>query len=384
MKNISIYIKQLLMLTIFFTLALAGCKEDDEMGGTPVITNVRVVAKDSSITAGELGLTIAIQGQNLGGVRKVLFNDLEAPLNPVYVTNSNIIVTIPDKAPSELSNTITLVTGSGLSTTKEFTVVLPEPQITGVYNEFVLPGKETSVLGNYFYFVQKVMLGDKELEILETTPTAIRVKLHEGEITDYLTVVTESGTATSTFRLRETEGNMVNFDIPATDWGSEVCWGSSEKVDPSENTELEAISGKYVRIKQTDLAQSSWQDDWVFSTCTFDFKLAPGSHTEKMFKFEHNVVESWKAGFYEFAIKTEDGKTFTYNFKPWDSNQYRTSGYKTTGWKTAYIPLSDFKAGNTQIADVSKIRDITVAFKTPDAAISSFYVAIDNIRIVNK
>jgi hypothetical protein len=132
------------------------------------------------------------------------------------------------------------------------------------------------------------------------------------------------------------------------------------------------------------MAQSGWQDDWVFSTCSFDFKLPAGSHDAKVLKFEHNVVEPWKAGFYEFNIKTEDGKSYLYSYKPWDSNEFRATGFKTTGWKTAYIPLSEFKSGSNQIADVSKIRDMTVAFKTPDAAISSFYTAIDNIRIVNK
>lgn len=395
MKNVNTYIKNILVLIGLFSVALFSCEKEDELEtGTPVITNVRVVEKDSSITAGEFGLPVAIQGQNLKGVQKVLFNDLEAVLNPVYVSSTNILVYIPDNAPNELTNKITVITGSGESASFDFNVLLPKPVITQVYNEFAKAGSETVVLGNYFYFIEKVMIGEQEAEILAQSPTSLHIRLPEELGTDYLTVVGAAGTATSSFRLHETEGNMINFDIPATSWGSDVCWGDAERIDP-ENSEIEPVSGRYTRIKQTGLAPSGYQGDWVVSTCWFDFGLAPASHAEKVFRFEANIVEPWKAGRYAFTITLEDGKVYRYLWKPWDTNEYKSSGITTNGWRTFFIPLTDFVRYENDvpvdpaesIADISKIRDLNIAFANPgdDAKeIPSHYVALDNFRIVDR
>ncbi len=362
---------------------IISCSEDED--SQPIITNVRVTVKDSTITAGEFNLVVAIQGSGLEGVQKVLFNDVEANLKPVYVTSTNIICPIPDSPPGELLNKITVVTSSGKSASYDFTVILPEPVVSGVYNELAAPGAENRVLGNYFYFVSKVLVGDQEAQITKVNATEITFTMPSGDPTGKtVTVISAGGTATSTFILNSASiGNMVNFDIPATGWGSDVCWGSAERVDPA-NSDLEVLSGRYTMIRQSNLPKSGWQDNWVISTCGFDFGLPAASHATKMFKFEHYVVETWKAGYYEIMIKS-DGVEYRYLFKPWDSEAYRASGYATSGWRTAYIPLSEFKsAAGGQIADISKINDFQFIFKTPDAAIDNFYTAADNFRIVDK
>ncbi len=368
---------------ILFSAFIISCSEDED--SQPIITNVRVTVKDSTITAGEFNLVVAIQGSGLEGVQKVLFNDVEANLKPIYVTSTNIICPIPDSPPGELLNKITVVTSSGKSTSYDFTVILPEPVVSAVYNELAAPGAENRVLGNYFYFVSKVLVGDEEVQITKVNATEITFTMPGGDPTGKtVTVISAGGTATSTFILNSASiGNMVNFDIPATGWGADVCWGSAERVDPA-NSDLEVLSGRYTMIKQSNLPKSGWQDNWVISTCGFDFGLPTASHATKMFKFEHYVVETWKAGYYEIMIKS-DGVEYRYLFKPWDSEAYRTSGYATTGWRTAYIPLSEFKsAAGGQIADISKINDFQFIFKTPDAAIDNFYAAADNFRIVDK
>jgi hypothetical protein len=174
---------------------------------------------------------------------------------------------------------------------------------------------------------------------------------------------------------------MINFDVPATSWGSEVCFGAAP-ILPA--TDPGAISGKYSRIKQTDLPSTGYDDKWVLSTCYFDFKLEAGAAADRQFKFEHNVVEAWKSGQYDFTI-TADGKEFTYAYKPWNSTQYQSTGFQTNGWKTAVIELSEFKSsdGGT-IADVSKITDLKISFNTSDAVIASFNTSVDNFRIVKK
>ena len=380
MKKMKVYTIRFMMLIASAASFLISCTEDED--GQPLITNVRVTEKDSTITGGEFNLTLAIQGSELGSVQKVFFNDVEAYLNPVYVTSSNIIVTIPDSPPTTINNKITVVTSSGKTASYDFTVVLPEPIVLGLYNEFALPGTENRVLGNYFYVINKVLVGETEVEITKVTATEIVFIMPSSVGPDEtITVDGGGGVVTPTFKLHPTGGNMVNFDIPATGWGSDVCWGDAERINP-DASELEVISGRYTRIKQSNLPQTGWQGDWVISTCWFDFGLAAAHHSAKVFKFEVNVVEIWKAGFYEINISTEDGSLHQYLFKPWDSDEYKNSGFATKGWRTVYIPLSEFKtSGGAQISDISKIRDFQFIFKTPDAPIDKFYAAADNFRI---
>ncbi len=384
MKKMKVYISQFMMLMAIAVTMLVSCTEDED--GQPIITNVRLTEKDSTIAGGEFNLVLAIQGSELGSVQKVFFNDVEASVNPVYVTNSNIIVQIPDSPPTTINNKITVVTASGKSASFDFNTVLPEPIVWGVYNEFALPGTENRVIGNYFYVISKVMVGETVVEITKVTANEITFIMPADAIADKtITVEGAGGIVTPTLKLHPTEGNMVNFDIPATDWGSDVCWGGAERVSP-EASELEVISGKYTRIKQTSLAASGWQDDWVLATCWFDFKLPAVDYSTKVFKFEINVVEPWKAGFYELNISTETTTQASgpnqFIFKPWDDDAYRASGISTKGWRTVYIALSNFKDKNgKQLTDLSKIRDFQFVFKTPDAAIDRLYIAADNFRI---
>jgi len=391
MKKFKILITQTITFLALISLVMVSCEEDE--AGMPVVTNIRVIAKDSTISGGEFGLPIAIQGRNLRSVVEVYFNDVKATLNPVYVTNTNILVFVTDDGPQEVSNKIKLVTASGQTVSTDFEVILPDPVILQLYNEFPKPGTENYVIGRYFYAIEKVLIGDTEVEILEETPTALKIMMPDEIGQDRVTVVGAGGTTISAFRLHETEGNMINFDIPATTWDSDVCWGDAERIDP-EDSEIEPVAGRYTRIKQTNLAATGYQGDWVVSTCWFDFQLAPGPAAEKVMRFEAYVGVPWKAGYYNINIGLESGESFRYVWKPWDSNEYRESGIKTDGWRTFFIPVEafnkldgeNFVSPPVRISDVSKIRDLRIDFSNGAAnatEIPSHYVALDNFRIVD-
>ncbi|SKB77057.1 glycan-binding surface protein [Dyadobacter psychrophilus] len=376
-----------LCLAAGMLLTFQSCNEDD-VDGAPSITNVRLLdptKADSSLNAAEPGTLIVIQGQNLGSVMKVYFNDFEATFNAALGSNSNLIVTIPANAPTKavdagVSNKIKVQTKGG-ETTYDFVLSAPMPVLTGLYSEFVKPGGTLVIQGDYFYNIKSVKVGATNLQILSTTVKQITAKMPVTAISDVVTVEGEFGTVKTAFKVNGTEGHMINFDVPATTWGSDVCYGAAA-ILPA--TDPGAISGKYSRIKQTKLPATGYADAWVFATCNFDFKLAAGPAAERQFKFEHNIAEPWKAGKYDITI-TAGGTEYTYAFQPWNSTEFTSTGYQTTGWRTAVIELSEFKsaAGGT-IADVSKVSDLKVSFGTPDVAIASFNGSVDNFRIVKK
>lgn len=376
-----------LIIALGALLTFQSCDNKD-VDGAPIISNVRLLdptKADSSLNGALPGSKIVIQGQNLGSVLKVYFNDFDATFNSALGSDKNIIITIPATAPTKavnpaVTNKIRVVTNGG-EATYDFSLTSPKPLLNGLYSEFVKSGGTVIINGDYFYNIKNVKLGTTNLEILSSTAKEIRVKMPVVGAIDYLTVEGEFGTVKTNFKLNDSTIHMMNFDIPVTTWGATVCYGSAAIIPA---TDPGAISGKYSRIKQTNLPKTGYDDSWVLSSCYFDFKLPAGNAESRQFKFEHNIAEAWKAGKYDISMKVGDTEYF-YAFQPWNSTQYQSTGYMTNGWKTAVIELTEFKSssGGT-IADVSKITDLKVSFNTPDQTIASFNGSVDNFRIVVK
>lgn len=371
------HFKHILILTLATLIAGAGllssCTEDESQ---PIITGIRVTTKDSTITAGQFNLVVAIVGSGLESVTKVLFNDVSAELNPAFVSGSAIVVTIPDDVPTEITNKVTVITSGGNRTSFDFETLLPEPLVTGLYNEFAPAGQENKVLGNYFYFIEKVMIGDISVRITKVTATAITFEMPNQSVAKLpVTVVGAGGTTTSTFKIQD-EFNLVNFDIAATTWGSDVCWGGMPRIDPP-NSALPVISGRYAMMDARDLPKSDFNSDWLFSTCGFNFGLPAEGEADKVLKFEVNIPDPWKGGYFSIYIN----ETYVYNYKPWDTDAYKVTGFSTDGWTTVSIPLSEFSG---TINNLSTINNFKVQFSTPDTDVSRLHVAMDNFRIVDK
>ncbi|MDP4150046.1 MAG: glycan-binding surface protein [Bacteroidota bacterium] len=151
--------------TLFLILALTGflqyaCKKNSG-GGTPVITSVRTVdstKRDSFFVKAYPGTMIVIDGNNLGGVQAIFFNDTSAFFNPVYNTSTHIIVSIPATAQTAATNSkvpsiLKVVTDHGTAT-YSFTLVLPPPFINSI--SFDNSGTGIFINGGNFVGVTKV------------------------------------------------------------------------------------------------------------------------------------------------------------------------------------------------------------------------------------
>ena len=363
------------LIVLMGSFALNSCKKETN-DAMPVVNSFRVTEKDSAITAGSFGLTIAIMGQDLQDVQEVWFNDLKAALNPNFVTSTNIICAIPNTLPGEITNKVKLVTKSGLEYLTDFKVILPPPVLLGLYNEMAAPGTVTKVLGNALYFIKEVKFGNLTATISDATANAITVTVPTGATAGSLITVTgEGGTVVSKFKYKDPGMWLFDFDQNATSWGSVACWGGM-----AYRSDSESISGKYGYIIGTDLPPSSWNNDWVISTCWFDYGYNNIDFAKKVLKFEVNAKIPWvwsdaigSADHAELLITFNGGKT--YSFRPQESLAYRTSGFSTTGWMTVSVPMSTFGIG------VASINDFQLVFKTNKQVYSKFTTYIDNFRI---
>lgn len=130
--------KLLLFGIVLLAVFQFACKKNNS-GGTPVVTHVRTVSPseaDSFFTQALPGALIVIQGSGFNGLEAVYFNDSAAAVNPVYATNTNIIVTIPSGTQTaatdpKVPNQIKVVTNHGTALFS-FQVVLAPPVIANI------------------------------------------------------------------------------------------------------------------------------------------------------------------------------------------------------------------------------------------------------------
>ncbi len=363
------------LIVMMGAFSMNSCKKSTS-DAMPAVTSFRVTEKDSAITAGSFGQTIAIMGLDMQDVQEVWFNDLKAALNPNFVTSSNIICAIPNTLPGEITNKVKLVTKSGLVYSTDFKVILPPPVLLGLYNEMAAPGTVTKVLGNALYFIKEVKFGNLAATIREATANAITVTVPAGAAAGALITVTgEGGTVVSKFKYKDQGMWLFDFDQNTTGWGSLYCWGGMKY-----RSDSESLSNQYGYIEGTDLPPSSWNNDWVASTCWFDWGYSNIDFTKKVLKFEVNAKVPWvwsdaigSADHAELLITINGGKT--YSFRPQESLAYRNTGFSTNGWMTVTVPMSAFGIG------VASINDFQLVFKTNKQVYSKFQTYIDNFRI---
>lgn len=170
-KYVTLILSAVLMSALFFSCQ----KEESE--DVPVIKNIRVVEKDSSILASSLGKVIAIQGTGLKDVQKVFFNKVEAEINPNYVTSSNIIVTVPDVFPAEITNKIVLITASEKEYTFDFVIDVPKPLLTKAEFAFGKTGNTLTLTGANFAQVKTISVGPKTATNYEISKDYKTVKI---------------------------------------------------------------------------------------------------------------------------------------------------------------------------------------------------------------
>ena len=216
MKSIKKYISigaGILMLLPALAGLLFFASSCEEEIGPPVITNVRTpdpVTADSSVGSAFPGDYIVIQGENFEGVTHVYFNNYEAYFNPIYVTNTNIILQIPSGMPLKgfdptVTNEIKVVTPQG-EATYSFRFLSPQPGISFLF--FDVPASVDTniyIFGNNFYEVLKVVfvINDQQIEVPDYTITSymvINFPLPEGaQYEGTVIVITESGSDTMVF-----------------------------------------------------------------------------------------------------------------------------------------------------------------------------------------
>lgn len=383
-------------------LAFVACTDDlddgddglSEKDGPAVIDYVRKTdptTSDSLITAAFLGNIIAIIGDNLGDTRHIWFNDQEASLNPVYITDKSVIVTIPTAVPVEVTNEMRLIFSDGSELVYPFEVRVSPPMVTGVKSEYVPDGGTLVFYGDFFFEPMTVTFPGGEVGTIESlTKNEVRVVVPEGAQKGTLSISTNFGSTESPFIFRDDRNVDLDYDQKIHEtWTAPISTESLHGVEP--------ISGGYAYFESASHGAWQWVNEMTMQYWAprgrGNIPVATGLIDDLVFKMEVNVPVPWVDVRMEifFGPYAEDHgrdapSTAIARWEP-----FRSGPYTTDGWETLEIPLTEFKYNKddgddptAELKDLSTLTNITIMMFGPAESSNPMFIAFDNVRIVPK
>ena len=386
----------LLLIPVFIVGSLFTSCEEEETIGPSEIQYIRVTnpeKSDSLLTSAYMGSLIAIMGEGLGDVVEVWFNDQEATLTSTYITNTSILVNVPNIPPQEVNDMITLVFSDGSTYEYPFKVNVPAPRVSSIACEYVAAGDVATLIGDFFFEPTVIFPGDVEGEVVSFTQTEIQVTVPEGATSGPIVVETLFGSGKSTFQFRDQRGLFWDFDqLTGGGWHP----GNTQSADP------DGVSGNYVTFKGT-FQDWGWNDVdfeadlWGQSAGRPQGPLWEGGITDKALRFEANVVLPWEGGVMYFIFTPwsnsnnaghTDDNVAKGIWRPWYTEQ--DGVFETDGWITVTLPLSEFVYNHGLDNNSLKLNypdgcgslSIFLWGSTPVSP-TEIFVCVDNLRIVD-
>lgn len=378
--------------------ALTACDQTDaerDSDATPRVDFVRVTnpdAADSLLTSAPMGQQIVIMGANLGDVQQIYFNDVKALLNPTLITSYSIIVDVPSVIPTEVTNTMTLITSKGTKTVHDFSVIVPAPSVNSISCEYAKPGDEITLTGNYFIEPTVYFTGaTAPAEIVHKSQTQLVVIVPEGAVEGPIAVESIYGRGKTKFNFLDTNGMLTNFDD-----GYVQPWGRGPIASEG------GISGNYLLFEAPMLSAWGWNENLMWGYWAYaegaqgNAPIAQGDINSLALKFEANI-ESWidcpmLIWFQRWSPSgnlSPDDDYAQCHWKPWMQNGVMVDASTGGKWVTVTIPLTDFKynkeesANNLSIGDITNFTDLNIIVFGACENPAPFKIKMDNFRIVN-
>lgn len=362
------------------SLFVGACEDEPDKyevaGGVPTVKYVRVpnlAVRDSLLSGAYMANTICLVGENLRSVYELYFNDQKAILNSSYITEHTLLVDVPKKIPSVVTNKIYMITKSKDTIHYDFKVLVPGPAINGMKCEWARPGELAEIRGDYFINDANkpltLKIGEKNIDLVSFTQNRISFVVPENLTSSPLEVTTIYGTTKSRFYYMDTRG-MLFDDWGAGEGGTGLTnhgWHAREmkKDDYSLNGSYMELGGATMSPDggwaDSNFAFEYWPGDWNTPqgfTGT-DIRLSDlvsfKDFKNMSLKFEMCIPASnpWMAGAMQIIFSGNDqvtmqtaNNTFFNNdtgypralYRPWIS----TGSYDTAdGWVTVTLPIAD-------------------------------------------
>lgn len=373
-----------LLYSSLFLMVLAGlftaCSKDDDApnNGVPRIRYVRITeptAADSLLVGAFQGNLIAVVGDNLKSVREIWFNDQKAALTSTYITNSTILVSVPNEIPLDITNTMRLVFANGFELTHEFEVQISEPVVSSMDCEYVLTGEVATIRGDFFYPPLTVTFeGGVTGQLVDVEDKILKVKVPDGAQPGPITVETNFGTTSSDFWFRDNRNIFISSD-PFTGW-----WNAAFVVSNPGPGDPPSLNGNYIRVTR---AIGGW--NWLEVAGGPPDAMGPISQKipdeailkpeDYNLKFEVNTLKPYNNNVIKLTLGINDFHPDQYQWKP----PIDTKGM----WQTIVIPFNEITDSYNMNLSVNPAGYYTrVLFHGPGDLDAD--IAFDNFRVVPK
>lgn len=375
---------------MFLVLAITGsgmftsCSDDDS-GGTPRISYVRITepaSSDSLLVAASQGQMVAVMGENLQRTVQLWFNDQPAVLTTTFITSTSIITRVPEQLPEEITNQVKLVFDNGQTLLYDFSVDVSEPVISRMKSEYVNTGEVATFYGDYFYEpVVVTFSGGVQAEILSVEDQILEVAVPEGAQPGPVTIASNFGVTETDSWFRDDRNIIANFEGPFANG----FWRGGDFVVESD-PDVANVNEKFMRVNKG--AQGAWpylelyggpaDGDVALLTKVIPEEafIDPGSYN---LKFEINTQETIAGAVMRLYLGAAGGGDFgdarNNIYYEWQAN-LDTQG----AWETVTIPWADVYEANEEFPYNAAGYGMYIYFHGPNAAIYNF--AMDNFRVV--
>jgi hypothetical protein len=246
MKQFTLY-KKITVLGLLSLLVITACTKMDvdkpKVGGAPTIQRIRLTdtsTRNASLTRATLGSTLAIIGTNLSTAYEVLFNGYAVDVKPNWTTSTTLIISIPDEVPTiandpNVPNEIKVRNPAG-EAVFQFEVLPPPPLVERVSNETAQAGRQITLYGKYFFFVDSVEFPGKVYVTTGLAPsvdgTSLTLTVPAGiNFTTGADIKVRSESGWSTANANSKMYNVATRVGMLVDWDTKTSWNPAKSLN---------------------------------------------------------------------------------------------------------------------------------------------------------
>ncbi|PJJ08147.1 hypothetical protein CLU83_1391 [Flavobacterium sp. 1] len=358
--------------------------------------------------------SVYVYGKDLFLVKSLSYGGVPITSFKADTNGTSVGFLMPNPAPT--SGDVVITTLSGMATFK----IAAIPTIAGISNENAIANDSVYVYGTYLKSIESISFGGTAITSFKSNSNgrSVGFVLPSSPQTGPVSITTAFGSVTTPYNVHTPtylqDGVIMNFEGGWDFNGMEGWWGAaSGAVNNAANdsfgwlthtTEFDGVYGTNNTLfpylnkgvfaggegnnwggTGTNLKPNQWIPTANLSDSVDDWAI----------KFEMSVAKPWNG--ISLCFETYFDGSYVYRFEPWKISASSTVAFSTKGWVTVTIPLSAFRAKDTDLgagmgAPVTSISALLGTGKTglhlylknfgTTNSATGFYGAFDNIRVV--
>jgi hypothetical protein len=365
------YILNILIIAIIFALPIgvSSCSDDDQVTVSRICVQ-KVDDTTTELTKVRLGDKIRIEGSGFATTKAVYCNGYEVTgINSNYITDKNIIFTVPNSVPTgydvtdeSVRNTIRIVTKHD-DYTFNFTILAAAPSVTGVSHTMPREGEWIEIYGSNLKDIQTITFPGNIIATnftVNSALTTLSVQVPEGLGDNYGAIKIEglNGGAYTYNNFNFKPGLfIVNFtddpaDTKAYSYGSGSISGNTTTVIPTECTGPKSpdcyrsvpSTPKNILTAEEEhggfvfSAEKAFQD--VLNACATNKAITEKTSCKDLaLQCDYYVNVPWTTAAFRLEINGNRSTPL-----PWVVSGVLTPVDFSNGWRTMTWPMSDMSA----------------------------------------